>query len=147
MKDSKMISLLIMNDKIVIDEAKRKTDVIRKDEKISMEIIQEVAESIDDIVKFTVDLPNNHENGKIAILDIEAKINRHEKNRIEYEFYEKPSTNKRVILENAALPHSQKRTILTQECLRRLRNTMVDLGEETQNKHLNNFMLKLKNSG
>ena len=24
---------------------------------------------------------------------------------------------------------------------------MVDLGEETQNKHLNNFMLKLKNSG
>ena len=136
-----------MNDKIVIDEAKRKTDVIRNEEEISMEIIQEVAESIDDIVKFTVDLPNNHENGKIAILDIEAKINRHEKNRIEYEFYEKPSKNNRVILENAALPHSQKRTILTQECLRRLRNTMVDLGEETQNKHLNNFMLKLKNSG
>ena len=136
-----------MNDKIVIDEAKRKTDVIRKDEKISMEIIQEVAESIDDILQFTVDLPNSHENGKIAILDIEAKINRHEKNRIEYEFNIIPSKNKRVILENAALPHSQERTILTQECLRRLRNTMVDLGEETQNKHLNRFMLKQKNSG
>ena len=42
---------------------------------------------------------------------------------------------------------SQKRTILTQECLRRLRNTKIELGEEVQRLHLNRFMLKLKNSG
>ena len=137
----------LMGDKIIKDEEKKKLDSLKEDEEISMEIIQEVAESIDDIVKFTVDLPSKHENGKIAILDIEAKINKDEGNRIEYEFYEKPSKNKRVILENSALPFKQKRTILTQECLRRLRNTMVDLGEETRNKHLDNYMLKLKNSG
>ena len=137
----------VVDDRIIIDEEKQKLDSFRNDEEISMEIIQNVAESIDDIVRFTVDLPTKHENGKIAILDIEAKVNKEEGNRIEFEFYEKPSKNKRVILENSALPSKQKRTVLTQECLRRLRNTMVELGEETRNKHLNNYMLKLKNSG
>ena len=36
---------------------------------------------------------------------------------------------------------------MTQECLRRLRNTSMEMGEEVQRKHLNKFMLKLKNSG
>ena len=36
---------------------------------------------------------------------------------------------------------------MTQECLRRLRNTKVELGLEVQKKHLNLFMIKLKNSG
>ena len=48
---------------------------------------------------------------------------------------------------NAAMSAKSMRTILTQECLRRLRNTNVELGVEAQRKHLNNFMLKLKNSG
>lgn len=83
----------------------------------------------------------------IAILDLEVNVNKEEQNRIDFEFYEKPSKNKRVILDSAALLSKQKRTILTQECLRRLRNTKVELGRETQIKHLNNYMLKLKNSG
>ena len=80
-------------------------------------------------------------------MDVAANINKEEGNRVDFEFYEKPSRNKRIILENAALPSQQKRTILTQECLRRLRNTKVELGRETQVKHLINCMLKLKNSG
>ena len=46
-----------------------------------------------------------------------------------------------------AIPSKQKRTILTQECLRRLRNTQVELGKDVQTKHLNNFMIKMKDSG
>ena len=55
--------------------------------------------------------------------------------------------NKKVILSNSAIPSKQKRTILTQECLRRLRNTQVDLGKDVQIKHLNNFMIKMRDSG
>ena len=55
--------------------------------------------------------------------------------------------NKRVYLSDSAIPAKQKRTILTQECLRRLRNTQLDLGENIQKKHLTEFMLKMKNSG
>ena len=47
---------------------------------------------------------------------------------------------------DSALSFSQKRTILTQECLRRLRNTKIELGPEVQKKHINQFMLKLKMS-
>ena len=36
---------------------------------------------------------------------------------------------------------------MTQEGLRRLRNTKLELGQECQRKHLNKFMLKLKISG
>ena len=48
---------------------------------------------------------------------------------------------------NSALSFSQKRTILTQECLRILRNTKIELGPEVQKKYLDKFMLKLKISG
>ena len=58
-----------------------------------------------------------------------------------------PQKNKKVILSDAALTSQQKRTILTQECLRRLRNTQTELGKEVREKHLNNFMVKMKNSG
>jgi hypothetical protein len=51
------------------------------------------------------------------------------------------------ILADSALSFTKKRTILTQECLRQLRNTKIELGPEVQRKHLNNFMLQLKNSG
>jgi hypothetical protein len=112
-----------------------------------MEIIVEVAQSIDGMIKFTYDIPENYKEGKLPVLDVTVNINKLEGNRIDFEFYQKPTRNKRVILEDAAIPPNQKRTILTQECLRRLRNTKLELGEEIRTKHLNNFMLNLKNSG
>ena len=51
------------------------------------------------------------------------------------------------MLANAAIPANQKHTILTQECLRSLRNTKYELVKDAQIFHLNNYMLKLKNSG
>ena len=52
------------------------------------------------------------------------------------EFYEKPTKNPRVIMADSALSYSSKRTILTQECLRRLRNTKIEPGPEVQKLHL-----------
>ena len=40
-----------------------------------------------------------------------------------------------------------KRTVFTQECLRRLRNTSLHLGPEIANQFLSKYMLKLKDSG
>ena len=99
------------------------------------------------MIAFTFDIPEYHENGKLPILDVQVNINKNEMNRLDFEFYEKPTKNNKVILEDAAISSKQKRTILTQDCLRRLRNTKLELGKEVQNAHLNNYMLKLKNSG
>ena len=84
---------------------------------------------------------------ELAILDINASVNKEKQNRIDFEFYEKATKNKFVILSSSAISSQQKRTILTQECLRRLRNKKIELGKNVQNKHLNEFMLKLRNSG
>lgn len=99
------------------------------------------------MIKLTTETPCNFEHGMLPILDVQAKINEEEANRIDFEFFEKPTKNSRVIMADSALNSSSKRTILTQECLRRLRNTKVELGEKVQIKYLNEFMIKLKNSG
>jgi hypothetical protein len=112
-----------------------------------MEIIKEIAEQVNPMIKLTIDTPCNYEDGKLPVLDVTVKVNKEMKNRIDFEFYEKQTKNPKVILSDSALSSSTKRTVLTQECLRRLRNTKKELGESVRNKHLNNFMLKLKNSG
>ena len=48
---------------------------------------------------------------------------------------------------SSAIPRHQKITILTAEAVRRLRNTSQKLGPSVQNKHLNDFTVKLKDSG
>ena len=128
----------------MVDMDKKKADSNRDDEDVTMEVVVDIAESIDGMIKFTYEIPDN-KSGKLAVLDVAVNINKAESNRLDYEFYEKPTKNKRVILEDAALPSNQKRTILTQECLRRHRNTKLELGEEVRVKHLNDFMLKMKN--
>jgi hypothetical protein len=112
-----------------------------------MEIIQQIANSFNPMIKLTVETPCNFPDGKLPVLDVTVKVNEEEQNRIDFEFFEKTTKNPRVILANSALSMAKKRTILTQECLRRLRNTKIELGPEIQRKHLNQFMLKLKNSG
>ena len=136
-----------VDGKLVIDEDKKKIDKEKSDEKVTMEIIKDIAETIDPMIKLTIDTPCTHENRAIPILDLEVKINANEDNRIDYQFYEKPTKNEKVLMANAAMSAKAIRTILTQECMRRLRNTNIEMGEDIQKKHLNMFMLKLTNSG
>ena len=99
------------------------------------------------MIKLTVDTTCNYVDGKLPVLDVTVKVNEKEHKRIDLEFFEKLTKNPRIILANSALSFHKKITILTQECLRRLRNTKIELGPEIQRKHLNRFMLKLKTSG
>ena len=83
----------------------------------------------------------------LAALDLKIGLNEETENRIDFEFYEKPTKNPKLILAESAINASSKRTILTQECLRRIRNTKIELGNSVRNEHLNRFMIKMKNSG
>ena len=110
-----------------------------------MKVLNEIANSIHPMIELTSDIPSNHTDGKLPVLDLKVKLGL--KNQIDFEFYEKKTKNSRVILASSALPWRQKETILVNEAVRRLRNTTPQLGSETQNFHLNVFMVKLKNSG
>ena len=137
----------LADEKLIVDIEKKKEDEGKNDDEITMEVIRQVAETVDPMIKFTIDVPSYHEDFKIPVLDLNIGMNRAKDNRIDYEFFEKPTRNPTILLAESAINASSKRTILTQECLRRIRNTKMELGMKVRNEHLNNFMVKMKNSG
>ena len=137
----------MVEGRLIVDMEKKKEDEEKTDDNITMDVIRLVAESINPLIKFTTDIPSDHDDKKVAVLDLNIKLNKEMRNRIDFEFFEKPTRNPKLILAESAINNNSKRTILTQECLRRLRNTKIELGEDVKNEHLNRFMLKMKNSG
>ena len=107
--------------------------------------VNEIANDVNPMIRFTFDLPEKHQDKKLPVLDLKVWLSKTEE--LMYEFYEKPTKNAKTILASSAISWHQKRTILTQEAIRRLRNTSVSLGVEVQNLHLNTFMKKLQISG
>ena len=58
------------------------------------------------------------------MLDVKTKV---VNNKIEYRFYKKPQSSRKPIVASSALPPNVKRATMTNECLRRLRNTSREL--------------------
>jgi len=103
-------------------------DTNDKDPNFTAKILCQLANKVNDMISFTFDTPHLNEDQKLPILDVKVSLNDsnvslNDSNILEHEFYEKPTRNPRVILATSALSWSQKRTIHTQEILRRLRNT------------------------
>ena len=116
-----------------------------EDDKITMVIIEDIANNIDENLKVTYDIPSNYEDLKVPILDVKAGLN--DKNEIEYEFYKKPIANNLVTMKSSALSMNQKMTILTQQGFTVLHNTSEDVDDDVKLKHLNDFMQRLRISG
>ena len=83
----------------------------------------------------------NHE------LEVESSPPHRMVQQIFFEFYTKPTKPKRTMLATAANPWQQKRTTLTQELIRRLRNTRKELTCSRKQEILSDYMQMLKNSG
>ena len=96
----------LMEDKIVVDKEKRVKDENKSNTKVTMEIIQEIANGINPMIQLTVDTPCNYEDGKKPVLDVKVNVNKLEQNRVDFEFFEKPTKNPRVILASSALSWS-----------------------------------------
>ena len=120
-----------------------------------MNVIKQVADSLEDMVNTEIDFPSNSKNKekKMAILDIKVWVEKTEikhkeiKKQIFFEYYEKPMCSRFVLMRDSAAPMNQKRTVLTQEGIRRLKNCKIELNWEQKAKHLSELMQKMKNSG
>ena len=93
----------LVDEKLHIDEIKKSSDENVSDSKLTMEIIHQIANQINPMIRLTVETPCNFEDGKMPVLDIKVKVNCDEMNRIDFEFYEKPTRNPIVILASSAL--------------------------------------------
>ena len=99
------------------DEIEKEYDL--KDDEVSMKIVKDVADSIEEMVQTEMDFPSNSKNSKkkLSILDIQVWVEKIKiteeimKNQIVFEFYEKPMSSKFVMMTDSDAPMSQKRTV------------------------------------
>ena len=116
-----------------------------KTEKNTMELLCSIANHIEPMIQFTYDIPGSYSDSKLPVLDVKLWLD--PTGEVLFEFFEKATKNSKVILASSAIPRRQKISILTAEAVRRMRNTSRKLGSSVQNKHLNDFTVKLKDSG
>ena len=107
--------------------------------------LREIADDVDDMLKFTTDVPSKYDDMKMPVLDMKVGLN--DQNEVEYVFYEKPMKSKMVIGKASALPNNVKMKTLTQEVFRRMHNTKETILEEHKSTMLTEYMKKLKTSG
>ena len=135
-------------EKIVVNDESLSADEGIPDDERTMKLIQSVASHIHPSIRLTVDYPSNHADDKVPMLDVKMWIETvGNKRLILYEHYEKEMTTKAVIHARSALPTRTKRTVLTQEMLRRLLHCSRHLPWERVCAHANDYMKKLQYSG
>ena len=135
-------------ERLVVTEESRNEDADLEADKRTMLLLQKVANSIHPTIRVTIDFPSNHVDGKVPMLNIKSWVETTERRtRIKYEHYEKEMATKAVMHARSAVPEQMKRTVLTQELLRRFVNCSRDLPWERVSSHANDFMKKLQFSG
>ena len=108
------------------------------------EVVRDLANNICDFIRVTIDCPSKYNTGFMPLLDVQVKI---EDKRVQYKFYKKQISNKRVIMASSALSGSVKRATLTQEAVRRLRNTDRSLAWSVSADILSEYSNDLRRSG
>ena len=113
-----------INDRVEIIE-----DEIEIDRSVSADlrtarILKKVGDSICPFIKVSVDCPSNHQDGFLPILDLKTRMTN---NKVDYRFFKKEMSSRMTIMASSALPPNVKRATMTNEVLRRLRNTRRDL--------------------
>ena len=109
-------------------------------------VLAEIANDIFNYLQFTVDCPTTNTSGWMPLLAAEVRVAAD--NTIDYRFYEKPISSRYVMMRNSAMSSKVKMNTLTQEVIRRLRNTRVTLPwADHQAPALTKFSKKMARSG
>ena len=129
------------------------SDETLPNDKETFDIIRDMGNEIHESIKLTNDVPSNHRDGKVPILDLKCWIGivRNEQGlntyNILHEYYMKEVSSKMVIHRLAAISLNSKRKILTQECLRIILNTSSELGWVVIAEKLTFFMSRMQFAG
>ena len=115
----------------------------------TFEFIKEVANTIHPSIQVKIDFPSKNADGKVPILDLKVwtDVEGQQKKKIIHEHYVKDVANKLVIEEKSAMSYKNKRTILTQMCLRVLLNNSDHLPEQRKKERVEFFLRRMQASG
>ncbi len=120
----------------------------RSGARITMEAFKGKANSITSFLKFTVEIEDDHANGRVPMLNIEVWSEKTKDGRegISHS-YEKKMANKKVMERDSAMPEKTKIMTLTQETIRRMKNTSTRVTPEERGDILTRQMAKMRKSG
>ena len=104
-----------------------------------------MGDSILPMIKLEEDVPSNHSDQKLPILDLKVWIQ--EGNKLYYQFYRKPMAQWLLMPAMSAMPRNIKRTALTQYGLRILRNTKPELEWTQTVVAMSDFSERMRDSG
>ena len=137
------------NEELVIKEDEIEGDSLVPEDQRNMELLKEVADAVEPMIETTVDYPSKHEDNKMPILDLKVWTSEREDGgkEVEFEFYRKPFASRFVMLASSAAPWQMKRTVLTQEGIRRLLRCRPSLPASRKCEILTEFMRMLRRSG
>ena len=100
-------------------EKEEREEGVNKEKKTSDEM-KKVMDSIFSNLNFEMETPMMFENGRLPTLDFECFVS---ENKVLYSFYEKPMAKKTLIQRKSALGENVKIASLTQNLIRRMKNT------------------------
>ena len=117
--------------KIVIDPQQQQQDHQKHGDERLAKILKDIANSVMPCVVMKADWPSRNEDDKMPILDMKVWTN--DEGLLYYQHYEKEVSSKTVLHSQSAHSGSCKRSVHTQEVLRRMMNSSkrLDWKEET----------------
>ena len=115
----------------------------------TMEQIVKMGSSISEMIQLTGECPSRSPGEKMPVLDLAVWIEKDKDgdNTVWWQHYRKPVTNLLFILEKSAMPLKVKRTTLSQEVIRVLRNCRLDIPWEEKAAMLTEMSTRMMMSG
>ena len=111
--------------------------------------IQQVANSIHQSIKVTVDYPKNNDDARMPVLDLKVWFEKTDKDKVKlmHTYYMKPMANKGLIHRDSALSMRTKIQILIADLVRIMRNISPLITQLERKKHIQHFIDRLQYSG
>ena len=131
--------------KVVFNEEWVEDDCNMEDDRRTAMVVREVANTVHPMIQMEEDIPSNHTDSKIPILDLKCWIGAD--GQIWFHHYEKPMASKMVLPARSALPMNQKRNIHINECVRRFRNCKPEMEWEMKRKFVQDYVVRLFHAG
>ena len=93
----------------------------KSDIKLSRDVLEGTMEGLQHFLKFTMETGEDFQHGRLPTLDTSLWVD--QQNVVHYTFYEKPMCLNQVLQKDTALPENCKMSSLSNEMIRRMKNT------------------------
>ena len=130
--------------KVIIDEQLRELPETG-DERLAR-VLLDIANDVIPCIKMEADWPSRNRDGRLPILDMKVWMDK--EGTVMYSHYEKPMSNKSVLHSKSAHPANCKRSVHTQEVIRRILNCSRRLDWEKETAPVvSEYMLRMRMAG